>query len=203
MDCIEKMKAAPLSLDGLLLCLCCLLLLFCILRFRRPSIKKMPVRYRMWGYTLIYADQKQGKGNEEGFGKMMYAERYDLQGKPDYVFRKRIGRAIVPMELKSGRIGERPLPYHGDFLQLCAYFLLLEEVYGVRPKYGWLRYQDGMFFVRNTRKVRKEVISTMEAMRQMLEDGEGIPNADYATCRRCICNGTVCPYAPHYHEVEE
>lgn len=203
MDWLEKIKGWLVTADGLLLCLLCILGAICILRFRKPALKKMPLRNRMLGYTLIYADQKQGKRNEEGFGKMMYAKKYDLQGKPDYVFRRRFGKAIVPVELKSGRIGESDLPHHGDFLQLCSYFLLLEEVYGVRPRYGWLQYQDGMFFVRNTGKVRKEVEQTMAEMRQMLLDGRGTPNASFVTCRRCMCNGTVCPYSPNGIDVEE
>ena len=200
---LDRIKDWLGSGDGLLLSLVVLLVFFCILRFRRPDLKKMPLRSRMWAYTLIYADQKQGKGKEDGFGKMLYAEKYDLQGKPDYVFRRRLGKAIVPVELKSGRIGDNPLPHQGDFLQLCAYFLLLEEVYGVRPRYGWLQYQDGMFFVRNTRKVRKEVERTMAEMRRMLVDGKGTPNSGFVTCRRCICNGTVCPYSPNGIDVEE
>ena len=162
-----------------------------------PSAKTAPKRH----HARFYPDLCRPKAirqKSEGFGKLLYSAKYDLRGKPDYIFKKRLGGATVPVELKSGSIKDDPLPHPGDLLQLAAYFLLLEDIYGKRPPYGWLKYSDYMFYVRNTRKIRKEVKQTMADMRKMLEDGEGTPNASFVNCRHCICNGTVCPYG-QYH----
>lgn len=167
------------------------LLLF--FRLRRPRLLKMPLADRTRGMILVYADQKQ-EGRDD-FGKLLYSEKYDLRGKPDYVFRRRFGRGIIPIEIKSGRIGQESFPHQGDLLQLYAYFLLLEDVFGRRPPFGWLEYQDSMFFVRNTPAARRQALETMKEMRRMLETGKGTPKAEFATCRYCVCNGTVCPYA--------
>ena len=179
-----------------------LILAYCLF-FRKKQLQKYPRKAGMWGFTLIYADQKHGGKKQENFGKLLYSETYDLQGKPDYVFRRIGGKTIVPVELKSGAIGMDKLPHKGDYMQLAAYFLLLEDVYGIRPKYGWLKYRDYMFFVRNTRKVRKEVKRTMAEMRRMLYDGKGTPQASYAHCRPCVCSATVCPYSQYHRNGEK
>lgn len=158
-------------------------------------MKKLPSSNRFGGYTLIYADQKQGSKNEKDFGKLLYSAEYELQGKPDYIFKKRFGKGIVPVELKSGSIGDDPLPHRGDLLQLGAYFLVLEDVYKIRPKFGRLVYQDYMFIVKNTRSIRKEVQRTTKEMREMLVYGVGKANPSFVTCRFCVCNGTVCEHS--------
>lgn len=164
-------------------------------RMRRRQMRKMPARDNIPGYALLYADQKQeGRGTED-FGKLLYSEKYDLQGKPDYVFCSRILGKLVPVELKSGSIGEDPLPHRGDYLQLAAYFLILEDVYGKRPAYGRLVYRDYMFEIRNTRKVRKDVFRTMKEMEDMLRCGVGKPKNSFSHCRPCICSGTVCQFS--------
>lgn len=149
----------------------------------------------MGGYSLIYADQKQNGKKEENFGKLLYSAAYELQGKPDYIYKKRFGRGIVPVELKSGKIGDDSLPHRGDLLQLAAYFLILEDVYKVRPRFGRLVYSDSMFVVKNTRGLRKEVLNTTKEMREMLIYGVGKANASFVTCRHCVCNGTVCEHS--------
>lgn len=174
---------------------CLLLLLLPAKLLLRRQMRKLPARDDIPGYALLYADQKrEGKGTED-FGKLLYSERYDLQGKPDYVFRSRFLGRIVPVELKSGSIGEADLPHEGDYLQLAAYFLILEDVYGKRPTFGRLVYRDYMFEIRNTRKVRKDVFRTMREMQDMLRYGVGKPKNSFAHCRPCICNGTVCQFS--------
>ncbi len=166
-----------------------------LFRGRGWSIKKVPSSNRMRGYSLIYADQKQNGKNEENFGKLLYSAAYELQGKPDYVYKKRFGKDLVPVELKSGKIGNDPLPHRGDLMQLAAYFLILEDVYKVKPKFGRLVYSDYMFVVKNTRGLRKEVMNTTKEMREMLIYGVGKANASFVTCRHCVCNGTVCEHS--------
>ncbi len=169
------------------------LALLLLLRKSGQGIKKMPATQHVSGYTLFYADQKEN--GREDFGKMLKSEKYDLRGKPDYIYRKRFGKMLMPVEIKSGKIGDEPCPHYGDLMQLGAYFLILEDVYGVRPKWGRLVYADHMFLIQNTGKFRKEVLGMMEEMRNMLEDGVGVANADFATCRYCMCNGVVCEHS--------
>ena len=172
-----------------------LLIILVFLRKARWRMRKLDARHDIPGYSLIYADQKQGGRGTEDFGKLLYSAKYELQGKPDYVFRSRFGGKIAPVELKSGSIGEEEAPHYGDYLQLAAYFLILEDVYGKKPAFGRLVYQDYMFEIRNTVKVRNEVIQTTKEMREMLKYGVGKPNSSFAHCRPCICNGTVCPFS--------
>lgn len=163
----------------------------------------MTARDDIRGYALIYADQKAGGRGTEDFGKLLYSAKYELQGKPDYVFRSRVLGKIAPVELKSGSIGEEEKPHYGDYLQLCTYFLILEDVYGKRPAFGRLVYQDYMFEVKNTAKVRREVLQTVTEMREMLKYGVGTPKNSFAHCRPCICNGTVCTFSKATTEGEK
>lgn len=169
-----------------------LVLLF-FLKNRGPDIQKTPFQERMVGYRLIYADQKDCV-QTEGKQKLLFSSKYNLQGKPDYIYQKRWGKGLLPLEEKSGKIGENEFPHPGDLMQLTAYFLLIEETYHSRPAKGYLRYRDGMFCVKNTAKRRREAIRTMEEMRKMLKTGKGEPNPSFVHCRYCLCNGTVCEF---------
>lgn len=184
-----------LEMDLTLLVLVLVLLILFLLRGRGWIMRKVPSSHRMGGYSLIYADQKQKGTHEENFGKMLYSAEYDLKGKPDYIYKKRFGKDIVPVELKSGSIGKNPLPHRGDLVQLLAYFLIIEDVYQVRPKFGRLVYRDYMFVVKNTKNLRKEVLAITKEMREMLTNGHGEANPSFVTCRHCVCNGTVCTYS--------
>ncbi|WP_405729188.1 CRISPR-associated protein Cas4 [Anaerotignum sp.] len=181
--------------DWAIIAIAGLLGLLLLLKKGKPKIQKLTARDDVRGYALIYADQKQGKKHEEDFGKLLYSAKYELQGKPDYVFQSPILKKIVPVELKSGSIGEEELPHHGDLLQLGAYFLILEDVYGQKPPFGRIVYQDYMFEIKNTAKIRNEVLSTMKEMRDMLQYGAGKAKPSFATCRPCVCNGTVCQFS--------
>lgn len=190
---LEKIGVTPA--DWVILAAVLLLFLLLFIKNARPRLRKLTARDDVRGYSLIYADQKQGRRNEANFGKLLYAAKYELQGKPDYVFQSPFLKKIVPVELKSGSIGEEELPHHGDLLQLGAYFLLLEEVYGQRPPFGRIVYQDYMFEIKNTAKIRNEVLMTMKEMREMLQYGIGKAKPSFATCRPCVCNGTVCEFS--------
>ena len=182
-------------MDWMIIGIVCLLLLLLLLKNGKPNIQKLTARDDVRGYSLVYADQKQGKKHEEDFGKLLYSAKYELQGKPDYVFQSPFLKKIVPVELKSGAIDEEEMPHHGDLLQLGAYFLILEDVYGQKPPFGRIVYQDYMFEIRNTAKIRNEVLSTMKEMREMLQYGVGKAKPSFANCRPCVCNGTVCEFS--------
>lgn len=194
-ELFEKSTARFGMVDWVILGIAFLLLVLLFVKNAKPTMRKLTARDDVRGYALIYADQKQGKKREEDFGKLLYSAKYELQGKPDYVFRSPILKKIVPVELKSGAIGEADFPHHGDLLQLGAYFLILEDVYGQKPPFGRLVYQDYMFEIKNTAKLRNEVLGTMKEMREMLQYGVGKAKPSFATCRPCVCNGTVCQFS--------
>ena len=194
-ELFENIVSSLSMTDWGIIIIVCLLLLLLLVKNAKPNIQKLTARDDVLGYALIYADQKQGGRGEEDFGKLLYSAKYELQGRPDYIFQSRITKKIVPVELKSSEIDEADMPNHGDLLQLGAYFLILEDVYGQKPPFGRIVYQDYMFEIKNTAKIRNEVLDTMKEMRDMLQYGVGKAKPSFATCRPCVCNGTVCQFS--------
>ena len=194
-ELFENIVSSLSMTDWGIIIIVCLLLLLLLVKNAKPNIQKLTARDDVLGYALIYADQKQGGRGEEDFGKLLYSAKYELQGRPDYIFQNRITKKIVPVELKSSEIDEADMPNHGDLLQLGAYFLILEDVYGQKPPFGRIVYQDYMFEIKNTAKIRNEVLDTMKEMRDMLQYGVGKAKPSFATCRPCVCNGTVCQFS--------
>lgn len=180
--------------DMLLMCFIVLLCILFCLKYAKKSIKKKKARLWLPGYYIIYTDQAESvKKTGIIYHKLLYSSKYDIQGKPDYIFKNIFGK-LVPAEIKSGSIGQRATPYQGDLLQLTAYFLLTQEEFSKKPKFGLLIYHDYMFVVRNTWKLRRELKLTMARMREMLLTGEEWARAEYPACRHCVCRGTVCEY---------
>jgi CRISPR-associated exonuclease Cas4 len=81
-------------------------------------------------------------------------------GKPDYILQRR-GQTI-PVEVKPGR--QESQPYPSDIMQLAAYCLLIEDVNGVRPPYGLLRYAHTTFQVRYDRRLRDDLLAILTEM---------------------------------------
>jgi CRISPR-associated exonuclease Cas4 len=111
---------------------------------------------------VIYSDTQSWQESPEP----LYAPEVNLTGKPDYLVRK--GRAVLPVEVKTG--SAPPQPYHSHVLQLAAYCLLIEAAYGVRPPYGLIHYADRTFAVHYTPRLQQELLDTLEWMRQDLRD---------------------------------
>ncbi len=167
--------------------------LYIIKMLSSPSLKKTKVQLIPFGYQLIYTDQKETtKQAYVEYSKMLYSKKYDIKGKPDYIFKQRNGKMLIPVELKSGKIGTKEQPNQGDLLQLIAYFLIIEETYGVAPKTGRLIYKDCMFIIKNTKQIRKQLIDTLDEMRELLEVKYVVPEQSFAKCKYCICRDTVC-----------
>ena len=148
------------------------------------GIKQIAVKDRPFFHRLIYKD---GKGV-----KLLHSEKYNLRGKPDLIFKNIITGRLVPMELKSGQIKDDL--HNGDIMQLTAYFLIIEDTMGCRPKFGYLRYQNAMFKVKNNRKRRKALLHITSEMRKMLVTGEGKANPSFVNCRYCTAKDTVCKF---------
>lgn len=168
-------------------------LLFFIL-IRPKAIKKTKSKgLAPFGYSLFYTDQNtKNKNPNVIYKKLLFSEKYNIQGKPDFIYKKFNTCYII--ELKSGAIKDEPMPHMGDLLQLVSYFLIVEDLYGYKIKKGKLIYSDYCFIVRNTRALRKYLLNTLEDMRYMLKTGEGEANCSFSHCRYCMCRQTVCEF---------
>ena len=168
----------------------CILLMGIILgiwRLLRPTIRvKNKKEIGVKRASSIYSDEKGTK--------MLIAQELGLQGKPDMIFETWVLRSYIPLEIKSGTLKEE-MPHEGDLYQLVIYFILIEAVYGKRPPYGKLVYANKTFKVRNTAKLRKMALKTVEEMRAMLNK-KYRPQAtpEYMKCKHCVCRETVCEW---------
>jgi len=135
---------------------------------------------------VVYADT-------EGWEacRPLYAARWQLAGKPDYILRT--GGVVIPVETKPGRCAERP--YEGDVLQLAAYCLLLEETEGRPPPHGLLCYRERTFRIPYDGALRERVVAVLTEMRRGLNAGP-LPRShdDPVRCRHCG-QRTVCDQA--------
>ena len=93
--------------------------------------------------------------------KPLFSQAYRLAGKPDYLVED--NGHIVPVEVKSGRAPARP--YESHVMQLAAYCLLVNEVYGQRPDYGIIRYADRNFTIPYDEELEALLLQVMESMR--------------------------------------
>ena len=108
------------------------------------------------------------------------------------IYKHRITGELLPVEIKSG---QTDFPHDGDLLQVGAYMLIIEDIYGYSPKKAVIIYKNNCFMIRNTRSVRIRVLETSDRMRTMLKTGEEEANSSFANCRNCICDQTVCEYS--------
>ncbi|MGL4363494.1 MAG: CRISPR-associated protein Cas4 [Cellulosilyticaceae bacterium] len=167
----------------IVLLLICIALIYII----RPSITVRQKVERGQAFSqIIYTD--------EGGGKLLSNSELGLRGKPDYIFQSWISGRYIPYEIKSG-ICQDNYPHPGDMMQLVAYFFIIEECYGKKPPFGKLVYNNKTFKIRNTKKHRKMLLSTLQEMRDML-DGKFTQNAmpSFVKCKNCVCQKTVCEW---------
>ncbi len=125
---------------------------------------------------IVYADT----GAWQICNRPLFSQEYRLAGKPDYLVEEQ-GR-VIPVEIKPGRRVTEP--YTGDILQLAAYCLLVEEEYGERPGYGYLKYHDAVFQVDYTRGLREQLLAQLAIMRQQLQAHDVAPS--HEDPRRCM-----------------
>ncbi len=111
----------------------------------------------------------------------LYDPATDLTGRPDYLVRQR--GALIPVEVKSGRAPPRPHPSH--VLQLAAYCLLVEAVYGRRPTHGVLKYADRAFAIDYDRALEAEVRRLIAEMHAAEGQAQDRSHDSPARCRAC------------------
>ena len=163
--------------------------------FGETLIKTKP-RIAIPGFKMHYSDQSSNYGKQAYIrGKILESKKYGLKGKPDFVFKHWCKDVFIPVELKSGKLGDRQSPYDGDLMQLSTYFLITEEAFSGKVTEGRLIYKDCMFIVKNSHELSEKLFTTLEEMRTMLKTGEGTPNTSFETCRFCTLQGTVCEFS--------
>lgn len=122
---------------------------------------------RMWHNTglptgtVVYSDT----GAEQAVLEPLVSHRYGLVGKPDYLVEIAgpSGLLRVPLEVKSRK--QPAAPAEGHILQLGAYCLIVEDVYGQRPTHGYLRYADATLRIPFTDALRSQVLSVAGQLR--------------------------------------
>jgi CRISPR-associated exonuclease Cas4 len=164
-------------------------------KYFSEKITECKPKIPIFGYRLYYSDQTSKYGKKATIQKkVLESEKYNLTGKPDFVFKHWRKKIFIPVEIKSGKAGDRQAPYDGDLMQLVAYFLIIEESFGGKVKKGKLVYKDKMFIIKNSRELQKRLFDLLDDMRLMLKTGEGTPNKSFINCKHCTNNGTVCEH---------
>ena len=133
-----------------------LVLILAALRLRRST--GLPWKRIAWSDTGALR-QAQGRPWRRA-EQPLFARRYGLVGKPDYLMDA--GRYLIPVEVKPGRRAAEPYP--SDLMQLAAYCLLVEETSGARPPYGLLRYAETTFKVRFDDRLRSDLLAVLDEM---------------------------------------
>ncbi|MBM3128695.1 MAG: Dna2/Cas4 domain-containing protein [Chloroflexi bacterium] len=135
-----------------------------------------------YGARIVYADT----GAWQKVERPLFARRYGLTGKPDYIVEER--GATIPVEVKPNRVA--PAPRESDILQLAAYALLIEENFGAAPEYGLLKYRDAVFQVELTNELRARLLGIIAAMCRDLSARDVARSHDDARrCRACGYRG--------------
>ena len=162
--------------NGLLVALALLILLggLSLLWFARRTQR----RTGLPAGQVVYSDT----GAEQAVREPLVSHRYGLVGKPDYLVEvspvaaqgaghstghstgHSAKRIVVPLEVKSRR--QPRTPDGGHLLQLATYCLLVEDVYGVRPPHGYLRYADATLTIPFSPQLRQAVIDAAAAIRK-------------------------------------
>jgi CRISPR-associated exonuclease Cas4 len=132
--------------------------------------------------AVVYSDT----GKEEAVLQPLVSQRYGLVGKPDYLVEVSGGgrRMVVPLEVKSRR--QPTVPDQGHLLQLGAYCLLVEDIYGQRPPHGYLRYSDHTLTVPFSDELRNSVLHSAAAIRTS-RSAKNVARShqEVERCRRC------------------
>ena len=132
--------------------------------------------------TLVYKSKSVYSDHKEKPVEALFSSKYGLVGKPDFILHTKEG--LLPLEIKHS---DRPYqPYFSHVMQVISYCLLIEEVKGTKPKYGFIQYKGGQPFVIPYTEGRKSfLIKTMEEMRDYLNSGKGPNPLRNYKCKKC------------------
>ncbi len=160
--------------------LVCIIILWFV--SRKADIVRMRKNPLMIGFSIFYSDTR-GKNQPTHCGRLLRSHKHQLCGKPDIVYRR--NQRLIVAELKSGKVGLSPRPKKGDLLQLAAYFIIVEEEFSMTVTHGLLVYSDGVFRVKNTPKLRRQVLGTVRDMRGLLKTKKEPPKRG-SNCYHCL-----------------
>lgn len=130
------------------------------------------------GGRVIYTDTRSW-GKVE---KPLFHPGLGLTGKPDYLIQQ--NGQIIPVEVKSGRAPEAP--YDSHIFQLASYCLLVDKVYGKRPPYGIIHYNDRDFAIDYTQELESKLLDILADMKRDDHRNEVPRSHDQVSrCARC------------------
>jgi CRISPR-associated exonuclease Cas4 len=163
----------PNTLVFIILGILLFLALFFFLISRRLSLKSGIPDGR-----IIYSDP----GVWSKTLKPLYDSAIGLTGRPDYLI-KREG-LIIPAEVKSAWAPRSP--YDSHILQLAAYCMLVDSMYGRRPPYGLLRYRNRTFKVEYTDDLESRLLEVIGTIRnQKDKDDSPRSHENPYRCAKC------------------
>jgi CRISPR-associated exonuclease Cas4 len=127
---------------------------------------------------VIYADASQWQRVD----RPLYDPILRLTGKPDYLIEQ--GGKLIPVEVKSTRVGDAP--YDSHIFQLAAYCLLVARQMGQRPAQGLIHYPNQNFAIDYTPALETALLKLLDEMRAR-DTHKGLPrsHASPQRCARC------------------
>jgi len=112
----------------------------------------------------------------------LYDAGLGLTGKPDYLVEQQ--GQVIPVEVKSGRVGGTPHDSH--IYQLAAYCLLVHRQLGKRPAYGILHYPNRTFAIDYTPQLEASLLALLDEMHgQQKRKDVARSHENPARCSRC------------------
>jgi CRISPR-associated exonuclease Cas4 len=155
----------------------CIIILHIVLQyFFCCDVKKSHIKLPTWPYVLFYNDTKETKKKKTKIkkiknkiieSKILVSKKYNLTGKPDLIYKNIFTGKMIPVELKSS-YPDNDLFNMGDLVQLFAYFIILNDYFGKKPRCGLLIYPRHMLIIRNKKKFRNIVVSILKQMRSII-----------------------------------
>ena len=132
--------------------------------------------------TQVYKSKAVYSDHREKPIEALFSPKYGLVGKPDFILHTKDG--LLPLEIKySNRPNQ---PYFSHIMQLISYCLLIEEVKGIKPQYGFIQYKGGRpFAIPYTENMKSFLIKTMCEMRDCIESGECPKPVRKYKCKKC------------------
>ena len=132
--------------------------------------------------TQIYKNKSIYIDHKEKPIEALFSSKYGLVGKPDYILHTKDG--LLPLEIKHSKKPNQP--YFSHVMQLVSYCLLIEEIKGTKPKYGFIQYQNGKpFSIPYSENMIKFLIKTMEEMRGYINSGQCPNPTKKYNCKKC------------------
>jgi len=160
----------------------------------QQGIHNLKERYKIDTNARVeYVDDIRKK---TGKPKLLKSRKRGISGRPDLILSE--NGYHIPVEIKSGRIPKGP--YFSHILQLAAYGIIMEEEYGKRPPYGYIKYGPEnahvQFKIELDDKLMDVVLfEKVECIKKALYTKEVHKNHNRSgKCRNCS-RGEVCPEA--------